>query len=95
MLTDEEWAIVKPLVVTDHERIKKHREDTGVSLREALDTMRFEACEKYFEITGYRETNPNALWHHYLSHFGPECSNCGWLLRTSEASYCANCGCER
>ncbi len=95
MLTDEEWDVVRPLLRIDIEYIKSYREQSGVGLREAMDTLRFKACEKYFELTGFKETNPNALWHHYLSHYGPECSSCGHLLRTTEAVYCANCGKEK
>jgi hypothetical protein len=46
----------------------------------AMDTLQFEACEKYFEITGFRETNPYAIWHRRLSDHRPECSNCGHLF---------------
>ncbi len=92
MLTDDEWEQVRPLLQMDSKRTKKYRQDTGAGLREAIDALRHEACEKYFEITGFRETNPNALWHHHLSNFGPECDSCGHLLRTKESTYCANCG---
>ena len=92
MLTDDEWREVAPLLHMDTERIKDYREQQQVGLREAMDVLRFEACEKYFEITGFRETNPNAIWHHRLSAYGSECSDCGHLLRTPRASFCANCG---
>ena len=92
MLTDDEWAEVHPLLQNDIERIKAHRAETGLALKEALSTLRHRACERYLEITGFRETNPNAIWHHHLSGYGPECPKCGHLLRTSKASFCANCG---
>ena len=92
MLTDDEWAEIRPLLQTDIERIKEYRTETGIELREALDTLLHRACERYFEITGFTETNPNALWHHHLSCFGEECAKCGHLFRTPEASFCANCG---
>ncbi len=92
MLTDDEWQIIAPLLHLDIQRIKDYREEKKIGLREAMDKLRFEACEKYFEITGFRETNPNTIWHHRLSDYGPECSDCGHLLRTSDASYCVNCG---
>jgi hypothetical protein len=92
MLTDSEWAEVRPLLQSDIERIKSHRADTGIGLQEALATLRHSACERYFELTGFRETNPNSLWHHYLSLYGPECPQCGHLFRTARASFCANCG---
>jgi rubrerythrin len=92
MLTDDEWREVAPLLQIDTERIKDYRERQQVGLREAMDALRFEACEKYFEITGFRETNPNAILHHRLSDYGSECPDCGHLLRTPRASFCANCG---
>ncbi len=92
MLTEEEWEEVEPLLRKDIEHIKAYRTETGVELREALDTLRHEACERYFEITGFKETNPNALWHHRLSIHGSECTQCGHLFRSPEASFCANCG---
>jgi hypothetical protein len=46
-----------------------------------------------FELfTGVLEDSPNPIWHHYTSHYGPPCSNCGKPLRTKRASYCAACG---
>jgi hypothetical protein len=53
------------------------------------------ALEQYFEITGFWETNPNALWHHRLSLYGPGCRACGKPLRTPRARYCAACGAFR
>jgi hypothetical protein len=92
MLTDDEWRQVAPLLRLDTERIKDYREEQQVGLRAAMDALGFEACEKYFELTGFRETNPNAIWHHRLSDYGPECSDCGHLFRTPQASFCAECG---
>ena len=92
MLTDDEWDEVRPLLHYTPERLKSYREKHGGSLKEAMGGVTAEARQRYFEITGFRETNPHAIWHHYLSHYGPECKSCGHLLRTSEASYCANCG---
>jgi hypothetical protein len=50
---------------------------------------------KYEAITGYRETNPNAIWHHRISLYGPPCASCGKPLRTPRARVCAACGAER
>jgi hypothetical protein len=46
-----------------------------------------------FELfTGILEDSLNPIWHHYISHYGPPCSNCGKLLRTSKAGMCTECG---
>ena len=92
MLSEEEWHEIVPLLHKDIKYIKDHRTKTQISLREALDTLQFEACKKYFEITGFHEADPNTIWHRRLSDYGPECSNCSYLLRTNKASFCANCG---
>jgi hypothetical protein len=49
----------------------------------------------YFDITGYRETEPAAIMHHRISQYGPPCENCGKPYRTPEASFCAACGHKR
>lgn len=54
-----------------------------------------EALDLYQRLTSFRETNPNALWHHRMSLYGPICASCGKPLRTPEASFCAACGARR
>jgi predicted amidophosphoribosyltransferase len=48
--------------------------------------------EMYRLLTGFIETNPNAVWHHEVDQYGPPCPNCHKPLRTSEARFCAACG---
>ena len=59
-----------------------------------MDTQE-EALERYYELTGYRETVFNALWHHRASLYGPLCSDCEKPLRSPKAGFCAACGAER
>jgi hypothetical protein len=40
---------------------------------------------EYESITGIRETNPNAVFHHKILLYGPACSCCGKPLRTPHA----------
>jgi hypothetical protein len=49
----------------------------------------------YNEITGFNETNPNAIFHHRVSSFVPPCHRCGKPLRTPRAKLCAACGTAR
>ncbi|QQR85950.1 MAG: hypothetical protein IPJ76_15275 [Flavobacteriales bacterium] len=46
----------------------------------------------YNALTGFAETEPNAIMHHALSMHGPLCSSCGKPYRTPAAKVCAACG---
>jgi hypothetical protein len=59
----------------------------GGDLRQRLESM----LAEYLRITGHRETNPNALYHHRLSLYGPPCQACGKPLRTPHAKLCGSC----
>jgi hypothetical protein len=48
--------------------------------------------EMYQVLTGFDETNPNAVWHHRVDVYGPACPNCQRPLRTEKARYCVSCG---
>lgn len=54
-----------------------------------------QALDAYFRLTGVRETNINAIWHHKTNEHGPPCRECGKPLRTDRASFCAACGARR
>ncbi|PDT79644.1 hypothetical protein CO675_03310 [Bradyrhizobium sp. C9] len=93
MLDESEWEQVLPHLQAGIEQIQNIRQTHGVGLYEAKIRVYGEgALRRYFEITGFRETNVNAIWHHRLSLFGPPCSSCGKLLRTPRAKFCAACG---
>lgn len=92
MLEEDEWEIMEPLLKDQAKKVKEYREKTGADIKTAFQKSTKLATEKYFELTGFEETNHNAIWHHRLSDFGKECPNCGHLFRTPKASYCANCG---
>jgi hypothetical protein len=56
------------------------------------DKRRFESMlAEYERITGFRETNPNVVFHHRLSAYGKPCLYCGKPLRTPQAKLCGNC----
>jgi len=72
----------------------EHRRVTSQPTNERGKNMqeRFAAIlAEYQRITGFRETNPNAVWHHRLSIYGPPCRVCGKPLRTPQAKVCGSC----
>ena len=48
--------------------------------------------EMYKLLTGFEETNPNAVAHHKVAYYGPPCPQCYKPLRTPAARFCAACG---
>ncbi len=93
MLDENEWAIVAPLLSRSLADIKAERQRSGLLLSTDLLAQRFTpALEAYERLTGFHETNGNALWHHRLSLYGPPCVSCGKPLRTPQARFCPACG---
>jgi hypothetical protein len=94
MLTEEEWQLLD--LTGFIEQIKRYREETGCTLAEAYQKgPGRQSLATYEQITGFKETNPNALFHHRLSMYGPPCHVCGKPFRTPVANYCAACGAKR
>jgi hypothetical protein len=71
MLDDEEFKRVSKLRNSGTEGGIKERM-FGPLLRE------------YERITGIAKANPNAIYHHVLSMYGPPCKKCGKPMRTSK-----------
>lgn len=93
MMSEEEWQLVNPDGFI--EQVKRYRERHGCSLGEAMEAgLGHESLEAYERLTGFRETNPQALYHHRISLYGPPCSNCLKPLRTPQARTCAACGAQ-
>ena len=93
MLDEEEWQQMAPYLSGALSRIKEYRERTGRSLAEAWTAgLNQPALAMYAQITGFEETNINAIHHHRRSLYGPDCVTCGKPLRTERASFCAACG---
>lgn len=96
MLTEAEWEIVSPELANAVGQIKAYREQIHCSLSEArANGFGKKALALYAKMTGFSETNPDALFHHRLSIYGPPCGTCHKPLRTPEASICAACGSSR
>lgn len=86
MLDEEEFAIAYKLYSEAIREVKfgKNRE------------LRFKPLLDYYKsITGYDETEPNAIMHHRIAQYGPICEKCGKPYRTPQASFCAACGNKR
>lgn len=64
--------------------------------REGGRFVRFKPLLDYYkEVTGWDETEPNAIMHHRIAQYGPPCEKCGKPYRTPQASFCAACGHRR
>jgi hypothetical protein len=93
MLTEAEWALMESALQSALSDLQAYRAMHGCSLKEAkAASFGQNALKLYKELTGFEETNLNALWHHRLSIYGPLCSACGKPLRTPQAHSCAACG---
>jgi len=77
MLDDNEWEIVWSKYQAASE---DHRDGRAAALAE------------YERLTGFKETNFNALFDHRISDHGPPCPRCGKVLRTPLAFKCFECG---
>lgn len=92
MLDEEEYAEIASLFTQGLQALKDYRAKTGVPLKAIPLSERFAAMLiRYEEMTGLKETNPNAVMHHRLSLYGPPCSHCGRPLRTPKARLCGSC----
>jgi hypothetical protein len=74
-------------------------EKAGLIYKQAITNIsttreeRFKPLLDYYQsVTGFSETEPNAIMHHRISIYGPPCENCGKPYRTPLASFCASCG---
>ncbi len=92
MLDEREWGEFHPILRASLERTKDIRATTGASIKEARLLGCLDALDEHERLTGFRETNVNAVWHHRLSLYGPPCHSCGKPLRTPQATFCAECG---
>jgi len=96
MLEEHEWEQVLPPGHQGIEEMERYRRSHGCSVAGAKDAVYGKgALARYFEITGFRETDIGALWHHRLSLYGPACRVCGKPLRTPRARWCVACGALR
>jgi hypothetical protein len=93
MLDEEEFAVVEHLFGAAFSATREFREQHGLPLGYISIEERFRpVLEAYERLTGFCETNPNAVVHHRLALFGPPCLACGKPLRSPRARRCMECG---
>ena len=83
MLDEEEYLVAYTLYGKAFERRK-----AGMTREESFKPM----LDFYNELTGFGETEPNAIMHHRIAQYGIPCEKCGKPYRTPKASFCAACG---
>jgi hypothetical protein len=86
------WRCEMEVPMPDDEEIEQtislRGTGTGADLRERQFGL---VLREYERITGFHETNIDALCHHVVLLYGPPCSYCGKPLRTPQAKFCAAC----
>ena len=81
MLDEDEFADVIARFERGAKSVKEFRARSGEPLKRVPLAEHFkEMLARYEAITGFKETNPNAVWHHRLSLYGPPCGQCGLFL---------------
>jgi hypothetical protein len=92
MLDEQEFAKIADLYSNATTAIKRFREASGSDLQHPTIRDQFRPVrDKYEQLTGFRESNENAIMHHRLALYGPLCNHCGKPLRSPEAKLCGNC----
>jgi len=88
MLDKEEGEIASKLFAEGFQEIKN-------SLKAPIKQNFKKLLDYYNGLTGFEETNPNAIMHHFVEMYGPDCENCGKPYRTETAAFCPKCGNKR
>jgi hypothetical protein len=92
MLHEDEFAELWRLYGEGMSATKEFRPRWGLPLEGMDSAIRFKPLlDRYEQLTGMRETNPNAVMHHRLAQYGPPCKQCGKPLRTLKAKLCGAC----
>lgn len=64
----------------------------GATLKHSTQHTFRPLLDWYARLTGFVESNPNAIMHHRISLYGGPCIECGRPLRSPKARFCAACG---
>jgi len=96
MLDEDEFKSVHKLYGECIESVKEFRKRTGRPLRNVpMHRLFLPVLMEYERLTGFKETNHNAIMHHRIRLYGPPCSSCGKPLRTPKSRKCLECGATR
>lgn len=87
------WRCQMVVPMLEEEEYKKALELNAKARKINSLKDRFQPLIDYhYQITGYKEENPNVIFHHALHWYGKPCEQCGKPYRTPKASFCAACG---
>jgi hypothetical protein len=91
MLDENEFAAVQEAF---HAAFSPADRSTGTSASESagVDARFAPVLALYQKLTGFTETNSNAVMHHRLSLYGGPCAVCSKPLRSPSAKICVACG---
>lgn len=88
MLDEEEGKIASKLLAEGFQEFK--------TARKTLLNENFKKLLDYYNnLTGFEETNSNAIMHHFIDMYGPDCENFGKPYRTETATFCPKCDNKR
>ena len=91
-LEEDEWQQISPLLEGIVESLKGYRKKHNCDLETARRNCEAKLRTKFKKLTGMSGIHHETIYHHRLKEWGKECPKCGYLLRTAQAKFCANCG---
>jgi hypothetical protein len=93
MLEESEFSRIRQLFSEGMRATKEFPQAHNLPLNKTpIDEWFKPVREEYERLTGFRETNHNAIMHHRIALYGPPCPKCGKPFRTPRARFCAECG---
>lgn len=94
-LEEDEWLQIEPLLKPSALALKNYRSQHNCDLRTARRECTPQVTKAFEEMTGMKGIHFDTISHHRLKDWGQPCSQCGHLLRTAQARFCAQCGREK
>ena len=105
MLDDDEWAVLVEahrsgsgdaarMAVIERERVRRGLPAPLPLTADATPAQRKlrHLAVGYEMFTGVAEGDPNLVWHHVVSQYGPPCVKCAKPLRHASEEKCRECG---